>query len=154
MSGQHHPKCINTTILCIDGNVNNFPDACVCDVASTHFCFQLKRTAIFANVRPQHANSNLHRLDGTNVLQPSIINTRAGAARVVKQIATDSAHKLSARGHNGTVGCLPISSTLIRSCSQRTLSDLSRRLINGRLDQFFYPLTFFDITHKQSLNTG
>jgi len=152
--GQHYPKCTNTIILCIDGNVNNFPDACVCDVASTHFCFQLNGTAVFANVRPQHANSNLHRLDGTNVLQPSLLNTRAGAARVVKQIATDSAHKLSdmriliytgwmastyfnqclfntrvgaardvnriatdsahklsARGHNGTVGCHPVSST-------------------------------------------
>ena len=82
-------------MLCIDGNVNNFPEACVYDVASTHFCFQLNGSAVFANVRPQHANSNLHRLDGTNILQPSLLNTRAGAARVVKQIGTGSAHNLS-----------------------------------------------------------
>ena len=40
-----------------------------------------------------------------------LFNTRAGAERSVNRIATDSAHNLSARGHNGTVGCLPVSST-------------------------------------------
>ena len=59
------------------------------------FFSQLNGTAVFANVRPQHVNSNLHRLDGANVLQPSLLNTRADAAPVVKQIATDSAHKLT-----------------------------------------------------------
>ena len=46
----------------------------------------------------------------TNTIPNLLFNLRASAARVVKPIATDSTHKLSAGGHNSAVDCHPIRS--------------------------------------------
>ena len=64
------------------------------------FVFDLQSMPDVQNLALQHSL--------TITIPVLLFNLRASAARVVKPIATDSAHKLSAGGHDSTVGCHPV----------------------------------------------